>query len=312
MDLRDRKQLKGAASDSIAKAASDPRKLVILHTAAVLILSLAAWAIDLLLENQIGNTGGLGGVGLRAVLETVRKALRLAQVIALPFWQVGWVYAALKIARGEPVGKKDLLEGFRRFLPYLRLTVLRGLILFGAVLAASYVSSFVVMMTPLADPIVNLVSSDLTGITEAEFLAQMEKIAVPMTVITAVLSLLLYAPFFYRFRMAEFVLLDSPQPGARKALRGSRVLMRDRTWDIIRLDLSFWWFWLLTGLVAVLGWIDVILPAAGIALPWAEEISYFAAFLLTAAAQLVLYYFCKAKVDVTYAQAYQALLDENE
>jgi len=57
---------------------------------------------------------------------------------------------------------------------------------------------------------------------------------------------------------------------------------------------------------------DGAVPAAGIALPWAEEISYFAAFLLTAAAQLVLYYFCKAKVDVTYAQAYQALLDENE
>lgn len=312
MTLRDRRGLKKAANDSIKNAVCQPGKLVLFHTAAMLALSLVALVLDYALEQQIGSTGGLDGVGMRSVLETAQKSLRWAQIIALPFWQLGWVYATMKIARGETADKTDLLEGFRRFFPYLRLTVLKGLIFIGVAITAVYISSFVVMMTPLADPIMDMMTSDLANITEAELLAQMERIAVPMTIISAVLSVALMVPFFYRFRMAEYVLLDTPGIGARAALRGSRILMRGNLWKLMGLDLSFWWFWLLTLIVSALGWSDVILPMAGIKLPWAAEISYFVAFALSAAAQLVLYYFCKAKVDVTYAHAYMTLLPNEE
>lgn len=310
MELLDSRRLKNAASESISKAACDPKKLVAFHTAAMLLLSLAAWAIDLVLQERIGNTGGLDGVGLRSVLETVQTVLQQAQVIVLPIWQMGLVFAVLKIARGEKAAVADLTEGFRRFFPVLRLMILRGFILIGVILGAAYASSFIVMMTPLADPILSLNITDITQITDAEFFDQMLQVAIPMMILTAVLALLLYVPLFYRFRLADYFLLDNPKLGARAALRSSRVLMRGNMWKWIRLDLSFWWFWLLTVLVSALGWADMILPAAGFELPWTENVSYFAAFLLAATAQLALYYFCKAKVDVTYARAYIALKEE--
>ena len=312
MELLDSRRLKNAASESISKAACDPKKLVAFHTAAMLLLSLAAWAIDLVLQERIGNTGGLDGVGLRSVLETVQTVLQQAQVIVLPIWQMGLVFAVLKIARGEKAAVADLTEGFRRFFPVLRLKILKGLVLLGVIFAAGYVSSFVVMMLPQAESVMELMLSDLTQISEEAFFAQMSQIAVPMMVITTVLSLLLYVPFFYRFRMAEYVLLDNPGCRARQAMRSSRALMKGNVWAWIRLDLSFWWFWLLTVLVSALGWADMILPAAGFELPWTENVSYFAAFLLAATAQLALYYFCKAKVDVTYAHAYMELLPKEE
>jgi len=309
MDL-DSRRLKNAASETLKKTACDPKRLVALHTAVMLVVSLAAWGLDLVLQNEIGNTGGLGGVGVRSVLETVQTILRQAQIIVMPIWQIGWVFAVLKIARGEKAGKADLAEGFRRFFPVLRLVILKGLILIGVFLVAGYISSFLVMMTPQADAVMELAISDISELTEAELVARMMSLMIPMMIIMAVLVLVLYVPFFYRFRLAEYFLMENPQLGARAAMRSSRAAMRGNGWKWVRLDLSFWWFWLLTVLVSALGWTDMLLPAAGIELRWTENVSYIVAYVLAAAAQLALHYFCKAKVDVTYAHAYMALKEE--
>lgn len=311
MDLNSRR-LKNAAAETLTKTACDPRRLVALHTAVMLAVSLAAWGLDLVLQNEIGNTGGLGGVGVRSVLETVQTILRQAQIIVMPIWQIGWVYTVLKIARGERAGKAELAEGFRRFFPVLRLMILKGLILMGVIFAAAYISSFIVMMTPLGDSIAEFAISDITQITDAQLIDQIMALMMPMMIIMAVLALVLYVPFFYRFRLAEYFLMENPQLGARAALRNSRVTMRGNGWKWLRLDLSFWWFWLLTVLVSALGWTDMLLPAAGIELPWTENVSYVAAYVLAAVAQLALHYFCKAKVDVTYAHAYMELLPKEE
>lgn len=309
MGLPESKRLKSAANASILRAGCDPKRLVAFHTAVALVLSLAALAIDVVLEQKIGNTGGLSGVGTRSVLKTVQRVLQQAQIIAWPFWQVGWVYATVKIARGEAADKKDLAEGFRRFPGFLRLTILRGLIFLGLALGAAYAASFIVMMLPMSDMMTAMVNPN---ITEAELMALVEPLMLPMAVISGVLSLVLCVPFFYRFRMAEYFLLDNPQLGARAALRGSRLLMRGNMWKLVRLDLSFWWFWLLQLAVSAISAMAVILPMAGIQMPWGSEISEFIAYLLSAVAQLALYYFCKAQLDVTYAHAYLALLPKEE
>lgn len=309
MVLPENRRLKNAANESIMRSACDAGKLVLFHTAVMLVLSLAALAVDFALEQGIGNTGGLSGVGMRSVLETVQTLLWQAQSIALPFWNIGWLYAAVKIARGEAAEKKDLLEGFRRFFGFLRLTILKELIFFGLAFGAAYAAAFVAMMLPVSGTGMNLMNSNLT---EAELLAMLEKMMIPLAVISGVLTLAICVPFFYRFRMAEYFLLDNPQLGARAALRGSRNLMRGNMWKMMRLDLSFWWFWLLTAVVSALGWAGVILPFVGIEWPWTAEIGYLIAYLLAAVAQLVLYYFCKAKVDVTYAHAYLSLTEEEE
>ena len=75
MEQLNSRKLKNSAAASIEKAGFDPRKLVLFHTAVALALSLVALAIDFALELQIGNTGGLSGVGMRSVLETVQAVL---------------------------------------------------------------------------------------------------------------------------------------------------------------------------------------------------------------------------------------------
>lgn len=309
MEQLNSRRLKNSASGSIEKAGIDPRKLVLFHTAVVLALSLAVLAIDFVLEQQIGSTGGLSGVGMRSVLETVQTVLQQAQIIALPFWQIGWIYASLKIARGETAENKDLLEGFRQFFPQLRLMILKGLIFFGLAFAGVYAGALVATMLPSAGTLTDLMNPALT---DEQWMALFLQMMLPMMIIGGLAALALCVPFFYRFRLAEYFMLERPQLGARVALRASRNLMRGRMWQMMRLDLSFWWFGLMTVAVSALGLADLLLPWMGIELPWTAEISYFITYLLAAAAQLVLYYFCKAKVDVTYAHAYLSLLPKEE
>ncbi len=309
MGLPESKRLKSAANQSILRANCDPKRLVVFHTAVALALSLAALVIDFALEQKIGNTGGLSGMGTRSALTTVQSVLQQAQVIAWPFWRVGWLYATVKIARSEETGKKDLLEGFRRFPGFLRLVILKALIFFGLAFGAAYAASFIVMMLPGSNPMTAMLNPN---ITEAELMAMMESLMLPLAVISGVLVLVFCVPFFYRFRMAEYCLLDNPQLGARAALRGSGLLMRGNMWKLVRLDLSFWWFWLLQLVVSALSAMAMVLPLLGIQMPWRLEISEFIAYLLSAVAQLALYYFYKAHLDVTYTQAYLALLPKEE
>lgn len=309
MRLPENRQLKAAAKDSLQKAYFDPRKLVVLHTAAMLLVSLLVLAIDFLLEEQIAGTGGLGGVGIRSSLTTAQMILQIAQIIAIPFWQLGWIFSALKYARGEKVVGADLAEGFRRFMPYLRLTVLKGLIFFGLSFGAAYAGAFITLMSPLSGSTMDVLMSET--MTEEQLMLQMERLMVPMMAIGCVLALVVILPFFYRFRMAEYVMLDN-RCGARAALRGSRFLMKGNMWRMMRLDLSFWWFALLSMAVSTLTMADLVLPLLGVELPWPSGVSYFVAAILGAIAQLILYYFCKAKIDVTYAHAYLSLLPKEE
>ena len=55
MDIHDRRSLKNAAADTLQSAAIDPKKQVLLHTGAVLILSLLLTITDYLLENAISG-----------------------------------------------------------------------------------------------------------------------------------------------------------------------------------------------------------------------------------------------------------------
>ena len=128
MTIKDRSALKAAADQSLANASCDPKKLILIHSGALLALTLLLTVVDYLLEKGIGTTGGLSGMGLRSVLETVQTTLYVAQAVVLPFWQIGYVFVTMKLARGEQTGMTGLLEGFRRFGPVLRLQILTGIV----------------------------------------------------------------------------------------------------------------------------------------------------------------------------------------
>lgn len=308
MDMPNSRSLKQAAEDSLAQAKCNPKKLAVLHIAVVLLVSLVTLVLDFVLEAQVGAAGGLGGLGTRSVLKTAQQVLQMAQILLLPFWQIGWLYVTVKLARGKKTTTADFAQGFRHFFPFLRLMLLKMLIFAGIILLAVYVGSFAIAMSPLSSSAIYTMmnATDLEAAYPA-IMAEMERIAIPMLLICGGLALAFVLPFFYRFRLAEYYLLDQPGLGARTALRGSRRMMRGNAWKLFRLDLSFWWFWLLEMAVTAVGFADIILPAMGVSLPWPEKVSYFGSFVLCGLCQMLLYYLCRAKVDVTYAQVYESL-----
>ncbi len=317
MNIRDRHALVSEAETSLANASYDPKKLILIHTGLVLLLSLLLSVVDYLLEHFIGTTGGLGGIGLRSTLSTAQSFLRLLQTVALPFWQMGYIYLTLKLSRQESVAPSELLQGFRNFGSVLRLELLRTLLYAGIAVLCSYVSSILFFLTPwaadVADTILPLMQDtsilDDPAALRSAMMPAMEAAAIPLAIIFAIVFLVFFLPVFYRYRMASFALLDAPQQGALAALRTSRRMCRKNCIAIFRLDLHFWWFYLLEVAITAVCYGDLILGWLGIPLPFNATVAYFLFLVLYLVCQLGLYLWRKNLVSVTYAHAYNVLKD---
>ena len=306
--------LRTAATGSLERA-EKPGRVILIHTGAILLISLLLTAADFLLNRQISTTGGLSGMGMRSILTTIQSMLRLTQAVLLPFWQIGYTYYTLQVAQGKPAGISDLTEGFRRFGPVLRLKMLMAGMAVLLIFASTYVSSMLFMLTPWAAPMMQrmeeLMASPMDDQAFLEAIVAMaEDITVPVMVIFSLCFLAGSIFLFFRFRLAELWLMDHPQGGALAALRESHDLMRGNWKAMLRIDLSFWWFYLLEVLVTVLCYGDVVLGAMGVEMTTDAFGSYILFYVLYLCAQLALYWWKRNEVAVTYAHAYLTLCPE--
>ena len=320
MDKQDRLSLKSQALNCLANASYSPKKLILLHTGVVLLLSFLLAVADSLLENQIGSTGGLSGISSRSILATAQAMLRLTQTVLLPFWQMGYLYVTMKLAREEAVSPWDLCEGFRRFGPVLRLNLLKTAIIALIVVVGSNIASSIFFLTPFAAPMMEALAplmSDPVAMSDPAALQEALNAAagdamVPLSIIAAVVIIAISLPVFYHYRLASYFLMDSDRPRAFASMRSSRKLMRYLCLDMFKLDASFWWFYLLEVLTGVLCYGDLILGWLGVTLPFDTTIAYFLFFALYLISQLVLYLWRKNEVEVTYACAYEFLRSNHD
>lgn len=299
MNILFSKNLKSAAKQSLQKAANNPKTLALIHAAiasgATLVLSL----LDLFLSEQIGATGGLSGMGLRAVLSTARSTLSIAVSIALPFWEMGFLYACLQFARGQYADFSSLTEGFRRFGPILRLTLIQSAIYIAVIILAVQLGSMIFLMTPLSAEMASIfLSTPEMELTE-ELLSSMMAAATPLYLIVGVLCCLLLIPIAYRFRMADFYLLDGSHRRALVALGVSNRLMTGNRLSLFKLDVSFWWYYGGIFLLALIANADMVIPMS-------EGVS-FLVYGLYLAGQILLSWLGASYVQTTYAHAYDAL-----
>lgn len=307
--------IRQTAAEKLAEARYNPRKLVLLHTGAALVLTTVLTVLNFILTRQIDGTGGLSGLGSRAILETARRMLQYASAILLPFWELGFVYAAIQLARGQEANPTSLLEGFRRFMPALRLMLLRIVIYAVVGIVCMNISVTIFTMTPLANPLMEIMEPVLNAGSAEDIQILMEQLPaeemmealLPAWIIFAVVFVVVMIPLLYRLRMAEFVLMDQPKTGAFAAIRSSFRMMRRNCWSLFRLDLSFWWFYLLLIPVTALCYGDMLLSALGVALPIGEDAQFFLFYIAYALCQLALYTFVWARVQTTYAVAYDTL-----
>lgn len=315
MDFRDRRALKQEAGQRLDSANYDPGKLILIHTGASALLMLVLMVSSQVLQGQISSTGGLSGMGLRSILTTLVSLVEIAGNLVLPFWTMGYLYAMLQIARGEYVAPASLLEGFRRFFPVLRLKALQYLLYLGVAIVCFYPAIFLFVLTPLSQPLMDILMSVTTAdgmldsamLMEEGVMSALTDAAIPLIIFYLVVYAIVCLPLSYRFRMADYALLDDPKGRAWAAMRNSSRLMKGNCFSLLKLDLSFWWYYVLEVLLMVLCYGDQLLAALGVTLPISADTAYFVFYIAYLLAQLGIYYLVKNKVEVTYAVGYNVL-----
>lgn len=307
MELRTWKQ---TAAQRLEESRYPAKKLVLLYAGVSLAFSLVLTLLNFILSRQIDTTGGLSGLGMRSVLSTAQSVLQLASLVLLPFWQFGFVAAGLGFARQENPGPDTLLQGFRRWGKVLGLQLWRGVIMVMVAVVTMQVSSFLFMLTPLSDDFTRTLmplftqTGDVTQLLEEIPMETLMDAMIPASLLSLGIFALVMIPLSYRFRMAEFAVMDQPARGGFSCLLVSIRLMHRNCMRLVKLDLSYWWFYLLQGIILVLGYGDLLLETAGVQLPISGDVAYFLFYFLYLAAQLGLYLWAKAPVQTTYSLFY--------
>lgn len=309
------RELKTKAADRLQNA-KNQKDIVLLYAAITLGVSCLCTLIQFLLSSRISQTGGLAGMSSRSFLSTISSFLPVLSAIVSVCMSFGYMGGMVRIARGQYASRNALKTGYERFWPLLRLKLLLAAILMGFTLAASYLASFLFMLSPFSDGFMNAISPAISGssllsggsITLDEgTLDALYAASGPLLVIFLVVVLAVLVPILYRYRMADYVLYDHPEAGAIYALRESRKMMRGSRFRLFRLDLSFWWYYALTFLAAVLAYGDVLLALAGVTLPISDQAVFAIFYILSLAASFAQLYFLRNRMEVTYALAYEQL-----
>ncbi len=308
--------LRAHSQQSLDRCGYSPKRLMLVHTGVALGLTLVLIVLDYFLDQSISSTGGLGGIGTRTTLETLRSLLQVTNALLLPFWEIGLTYAMLRIIRHQPAEPRQLLTGFGLFGPVLRANILRWAIYFAVLMLGMQLASTLYLLTPWGTPLLEAVEQMMnTGVTDPYTILTEEltlKIAATFLPMLLVVCLVLLVPVLYRLRMMDYCLLDSEHPGAFRALGMSLVLTRKKCWRLAKLDLSFWWFYALEALAVTICYGDLLLALCGIRLPMDASVASLLFFLAGACLQLGVYVWKRDLVAATYAAAYEALLPPPE
>lgn len=314
MDIRNRRALKQEAAAALS-AAPDQKKIITLYIGVSLLLSLVVTVVNHLLENMVADTSGLSNIGTRTILQTVQTVLPMAQLAVVTFWDYGYQATAMRIARRQSVEPRELTDGFHIWGPILRLTILQYMISFGLTFASIYLGSMVFVFSPFAAPLSEALAPHVTTtvpatevlLADPAIVSAVMDSMLPMIGIILVICLLLAVPVMYLFRMSAYCLLDNPRAGALAALLESRKMMRRNRMHLLKLDLSFWWYHLLTLALTAICYGDVLLPLVGVALPFGETASTFLFYGIYMVACFAFTYVFRNQMEVTYVNAYEAL-----
>ena len=311
------RELRVRAAGLAAQNREPLKKLLLIYCGVIAVLTLGVPALDLFLSDQIGTTGGLAGMRLRTVLQTIREILNLVNQFFGYFWSAGFVIAMMAMVLGREPQTRDLTGGFRRFFRVLGHIAFEFLFVVILMVAAGNLAAMLFSMSPQGGALVR----ELTAITSNPNLLTPEgllnvdlipmdllaAIALPMTIITMVIFLPLYIWLSYGFRLSLYLLLDGTAPSAFQARFMSLRLMRGHKWSMLKLDLSFWWYYLLVTVITAVGYLDVILSLAGIPLPMDETVMFFGTIAAYCVLITALSLWKKAQVEASYVLAYEAI-----
>lgn len=311
-------QLK-AEADYAYRRARDPKKLILACAGITVLVAAVLMLISGWLITQIEGTGGLSNFGLRSILSTAQNVLPIAQTVILWGLEFGYLHGSLRLARGQYADHTDLKMGFRRLFPVLRLNILMGFRFLALGMVSFYTAILVFLYSPWAEKFVNVLMPILeTAETTADIVSRMDAVTLdlatkaltPVFVIFGVLYALLAIPMYYKLRLSAYVLADDSKGQAFLAMRQSTQMMKGNKWQMLKLDLHFWWYYLLSILATAVAHGDTLLSMVGIPLPFSDTVAYYLFYFLYLAMLFAIYYCFRNRIAITYAKAYDALVEK--
>lgn len=311
MSIPSAKYLKKKASNRL-QSGNDPKKVVLVYAGIVALSSLVVTVVQDLLDSQISQTGGIQNIGTRSMLTTADTVLTIAQLLLVMCLTLGYIGSMLRIARGQYASPNSLKAGGERIWVLLRTRLLQMLIMTAAAFALCFLVVNVCLLTPLSNRMIAVMGTVSAEELLSNGLALMglysAMLPIMLIYLVALVPLLWY--FSCTYRMVDYLLIDRPQLGAFGVMRESRRMMQGNMKMMFRVDLSFWWYYLLQALVSVLVYLNMVLAPFAIGLP--PEVLYWGTVVLYLAADFALRYFFSNKVAVTYALFYDSLCPKQE
>ena len=311
MSIPSAKYLKKKASNRL-QSGNDPKKVVLVYAGIVALSSLVVTVVQDLLDSQISQTGGIQNIGTRSMLTTADTVLTIAQLLLVMCLTLGYTGSMLRIARGQYASPNSLKAGGERIWVLLRTRLLQMLIMTAAAFALCFLVVNVCLLTPLSNRVIAVMGTvsaeELLSNGLALIALYSAMLPIILIYLVALVPLLWY--FSCTYRMVDYLLIDRPQLGAFGVLRESRRMMQGNMKMMLRVDLSFWWYYLLQALVSVLIYLNMVLAPFAIGLP--PKVLYWGTVVLYLAADFALRYFFSNKVAVTYALFYDSLCPKQE
>ena len=148
MAILNTRELKYRGAAAAAHFRPEGRRLVLVYCAVLALVGLGSNGLNLYLNSQISQTGGLGGLGLRSMLQTIQSVLNYVNMFFGPFWSAGFLLAMLGMVRGSAPRAEDLTGGFRRFGRIFAGMIFQLMVTVLVVVGAANVASILFSMTP--------------------------------------------------------------------------------------------------------------------------------------------------------------------
>lgn len=296
------------------------KRIVLIYAGISTGLAVLTSLVSYLLGLQIDKTGGLGGMGTRSILSALQSMLPLIQSAVLMCLTLGYRAAMLRVARGQYTSPNTLRLGFDRFWLLLRCSLIQGMILLTVGIACVYSTILILMMTPLAGPVMEVLSPIVSSMTalnqvpvlEDAVMLQLMDAMTPMLCIAGAVYLLAAVPIMLRYRMTDYVVIDKPGIGALTALRESRMMMRGSCKKLLALDFRLWWYYAALAGATILGYGDLLLPIFGIRLPMSAMTASYAFYALYLGVQFAIDYYLCNRIEVIYSLAYESVRPREE
>ena len=319
MNLGNLREIKNTSEERLSQSASQ-QKIVMIYAALTLGLMLLVTVTNYVLGLQMDNFGGLSNLGKRTMLSSVQSMLPVVQSLVIMCLDLGYLAAMLRIARGMYTSPQTLRLGFDRFWLLLRCGIFKGLIMTGVTFVSMYLGIMIFVLTPFSKAAVEIIAPIISQVSllnteividDVTYGLLMEAM-LPAFGICGILLLVLGGPMYYNFRMVNYIIIEKPAIGAMMALRESKKMMKGHRLQLLKLDLSFWWYYLATGVAMVICYGDILLPMLGLELPVPEVVSFFGFYVLYLAASFGVHYFLRNRVEVCYGLVYDAVKPEEK